>query len=134
MTLLNNMKGNTKMKKALKELIENAPVKRTGKFVELMLLSNGKYNGFYGKTGFDKMIVLGRNADNDNTWYKIVTEVDECDKFDIYSEDMRKLDCNFNLDIMTLYGVPRIWFSGMYFDIDYTIQLSSLVAKLGKRE
>ena len=122
------------MKKALKELIENAPVKRTGKFVELMFVSNGKYNGFFGTNGFNKMIVLGRDADEDITWYKIVTEKDECDKFDIYSEDMRKLDCGFNLDIITMYGAPRIRFTGMFFDIDYSLQLSSLVAKLEVRK
>lgn len=121
------------MKKALKELIENAPVKRTGKFVELMFVDGGKYGGFYGKNGFDKMIVLGRDADEDITWYKIVTEKDECDKFDIYSKIMSKRAPGFNLDIITVYGAPRIWFTGYYFKIDYSLCLSSLVAELEER-
>lgn len=121
------------MKKALKDLIKEAPVKRTGNFTELMFISNGRYNGFYGKTGFNKMIILGRDPDVDIIWYKIVTEEDQCDKFDIYSEDMRKFNGGFNLDIIERYGAPRIWFTGMLFNIDYSLQLSSLVAKLEER-
>ena len=75
------------MKKALKELIENAPVKRTGKFVELMFIPNGRYYGFYGNNGFSKMIVLGKAEIKDRLeWCKIVKEDDECDLFNIYNQ------------------------------------------------
>lgn len=121
------------MKKALKELIENAPVKHTGRFTELMFVSNGKYGGFFGPNGFNNMIVLGKNAEADETtWYKIVKEDDECDKFDIYSQDIPRFT-GFNVDIPEKYGVPRIWFTNYYFKIDYSFPLSSLVAELERR-
>lgn len=122
------------MKKALKELIENAEIKRKGKFTELMFISNGKYKGFFGNNGFNKMIVLGKNVDEGETWYRIVSEKNECDKFDIYSEYEVSRIPGFNLDIPEEYGAVRIWFTGMYFDIDYSLPVSSLVAKLERRE
>lgn len=121
------------MKKALKDLIENAGIKRVGKFTELMFVDNGKYNGFMGPNGFSKMIVLGKNAAEGETWYKIVAEEDECDKFDIYSNGVITRAPGFNLDIPKKYGVPRIWFSNYYFKIDYSLCLSSLVAELEER-
>ena len=121
------------MKKALKELIENAGVKRTGKFTELMFISNGKYDGFFGPNGFNKMIVLGKNIEESETWYKIVPEGCECDKFDIYSNGTITRAPGFNLDIPQEYGVPRIWFTNYYFKIDYSLELSSLVAELEEK-
>lgn len=121
------------MKKALKDLIENAEIKRVGKFTELMFVDNGKYRGFCGSNGFDKMIVLGKNVEESETWYKIVAEGNECDKFDIYSNGAILRAPGFNLDIPQKYGVPRIWFTNYYFKIDYSFPLSSLVAELEER-
>lgn len=121
------------MKKALKELIENAPVKRTGRFTELMFVPGSAYRGFYGNTGFNKIIVLGKNVD-DETWYRIVSDKNECDKFDIYNLMHSHYKTGFNLDIPEKYKAIRIWFSGMYFNIDYSLPISSLVAELEKRK
>lgn len=121
------------MKKALKELIENAPVKRAGKFTELMFVDNGTYSGFFGNNGYSKMIILGKNVDAEATWYKIVSEECECDKFDIYSNGKIVRAPGFNLDIPKKYGVPRIWFTNYYFKIDYSFPLSSIVAELEER-
>ena len=121
------------MKKALKELIENAGVKRIGKFTELMFINNGKYDGFYGPNGCNKMLVLGKNVEESETWYKIVAEGSDCDKFDIYSNGTITRAPGFNLDIPEKYGAPRIWFTNYYFKIDYSLELSSLVAELEEK-
>ena len=43
----------------LKKIIENAPVKVRGKFRGLFFLSNGEYNGFWGKNGYDNIYIGG---------------------------------------------------------------------------
>ena len=64
----------------LKEIIENAPVKTRGAFRCLFFLSNGEYDGFWGKNGYDNISVFGYDDDL-HVWCKVS---DYADKFDIF--------------------------------------------------
>ena len=109
------------MKKALKELIDNVPTIRKGDFSEFMFVSNGVYDGFWGKNGYNNIIVLGKLC-FDNKWYKLANKAD---KIDFYTAITGIQIRNFNLDIPSEYGVPRIYFD-VPIRIDYSIPTSSL--------
>lgn len=105
------------MKKALKELIENAEVKRCGDFFAFLTIPNGIYNGFWGKNGFDKILLLGQSAE-DGKWYKIAEEIDAIHFF--YPPAL-------NWEISSKYGVPSFW-SNTPISIKYSGMTSSLIA------
>jgi len=117
------------MKKALKELIENAPKKTVGTFDALMIISNGVYDGFYGKNGYNNILILGRvRVNEESTWYKVS---EYGDKLDILSREITH--CPFNLDIPTKYGVPVIWFDYPIY-IDNSLEISSVLGEIRKKE
>jgi len=69
------------MIKHLKELIDNAEFCVEGIFNEFLIIpTHEKYNGFWGKNGYENMIVLARHFESD-TWYRISQE--QCDVFNI---------------------------------------------------
>jgi hypothetical protein len=114
--------GGDGMTDKLKELIENAPVKRKGTFKNLMIVSNGAYDGFWGENGFNSIILLGLDVETKS--YVKVT--DYADVFDIFNVGEH---INFNLDIPTEYGVPRISFSKPVC-IDNELNISSVVGEV----
>jgi len=105
------------MKKALKELIENAEVKREGEFRQFLTIPNGIYNGFWGKNGYDNILLLGRSAE-DGKWYKIA---DKIDAFHI------SYPPSLNWEIDSKYGVPSFW-SFTPISIEYDGFTSSIIA------
>lgn len=111
----------SRMKKKLKELINNVEEKRSGEFEYLMFVSKGKYKGFWGENGFDNMLILGFDW-NDQKWYKIADA--QTDIFDIYNS----CGC-FKVDIESEFGIPRIYFPSKNFKINYD-GISSCVAEL----
>ncbi len=108
----------------LKEIIENAPVKTRGAFRCLFFLSNGEYDGFWGKNGYDNISVFGYDDDLQE-WCKVA---DYADKFDIF-----KVGGNFNLHNPHDLGVPVIWFDKPVY-INNTLMLSNVVGKIGQYE
>jgi len=106
----------------LKELIEKATYKPVGDFASLMFVSNGEYDGFFGKNGYDNLLILG--CENDE-WYKIS---DYGDAFCICTALM-----NFNLDIPSDYGVPRIWFYEPVH-IDASFRVSTVIGQFEKEK
>lgn len=114
------------MTEILKKLIETAPTKRCGKFINFMFVSNGEYDGFWGKNGYDSMIIFGYDLELE----KYVKITDYADVFNIY-----RLNGNnsFSLDIPTEYGIPRIWFSTP-IRIDNELDISSVVGEIVKKE
>lgn len=91
------------MKKKLKELIENAPFKGVGTFTEFLLIpTNKEYDGFWGKNGYNNVIVLGYNK-KEEVWCKVSYE--QCDN--MFISNIR----NFNMDIPRDLGCIRIWFN-----------------------
>ena len=114
------------MTKALKELIENAPTIERGRFSKFMIVSNGEYKGFWGKNGYNNIIVFGRLCGEDMQWYKLC---EVADKFTVF--DLVKANCTFNLDIPKKFGVPVIWFDRP-IDIDYSIPTSDIFGYVAK--
>lgn len=104
------------MKKALKEIIENAELKREGKFDAFMAIPNGVYNGFWGKNGYDNILFLGQSAE-DGKWYKIAEYIDVvtfCGAWQL------------SIDIKSENGVPHFW-SRIPFEVSYDGVVSNLI-------
>lgn len=115
------------MKKALKELIENAkPYDGNKYFNRIMFLSNGVYDGFWGKNGYNNILILAQEW-NSGEWYKITKDVQCCDLFYIC-----KCNMSFNLGIPKEYGIPSIWF-GNPIRIDNSLALSSITGTIMDR-
>lgn len=110
------------MKKALKELIENAEVKREGEFRAFLTMPNGVYDGFWGKNGYDNILLLGQGYE-DGKWYKIAEKIDAIHFF--YPPSL-------NWEINSKYGVPSFW-SHTPIRISYDGMTSSLIACEGRR-
>ena len=90
------------MKKKLKELIENAPYKRVGTFTQFLLIpTNEEYNGFWGKNGYNNVIILGYDK-KEEIWCRLSPQ--QCDNMNI--SHVR----NFDMDIPSDLGCIRIWF------------------------
>lgn len=104
----------------LKEIIENAPVKKAGTFVALMFIPNGEYNGFWGHNGYNNILILGReyNRKDGGTWYKIATSADVFQMAHYES---------VSIDIPTELGVP-VLFVPEGIEIDNTLELSKVLA------
>lgn len=111
------------MKKALKELIENAEAKRCGEFRAFLTIPNGIYDGFFGKNGYDNILFLGQSAE-DGKWYKIADEIDAIHFF--YPPSL-------NWEINSKYGVPSFW-SHTPISIEYDGFTSSLIACVRRTE
>ncbi len=105
------------MKKALKELIENATTKTEGVFFDLLFVSNGKYDGFWGVNGYDKILLFGKDAE-DKQYYKIADHIDVVEIW---------LDRHVQVDIPTKYGVPRLNFNAQPFKVNYNRLTSALI-------
>ena len=97
------------MKAKLKELLEKAEQKSQGKYNEFLLIpTNKEYNGFWGKNGFNNLIVLGRNTcDGDKEWYRISNE--QCDVMNIIDN---KHWCN--IDVPSEYGCIHLFFDELF--------------------
>ena len=103
----------------LKEIIENAPVKKTGTFVALMFIPNGEYNGFWGQNGYDNILLLGQEHHREGgKWYKIATSADVFQMAHYES---------VSIDIPTELGVP-VLFVPEGIEIDNSLELSSVLA------
>lgn len=118
------------MTKALKELIENAPVLRKGKFSCFLIVPNGVYNGFWGSNRFCNIMLFGFK---DDKWYKIADHDDVFNICDDYKGGYRRRYQTFSLDIPKEYKVPRIWFSNPVY-VDYTLEISSVSGEYTERE
>lgn len=91
------------MTDAFKELVKNAPVRQKGYFDRFMFASNGIYDGFWGKNGFDNIILLGQAAD-DKVWYRIACEVD------VFNIAFKEPHTSVSIDIPSEFGVPCLFF------------------------
>ena len=110
------------MKKALKELIENAPRRDCGEYVYFLLIpTNRMYNGFFGKNGYNNMIVLGYDK-AEKKHYRLDKESgsDDFSIWDVYGTQM---------DVPNEYGCVRVHFREP-LRVDYP---QSSVMAYGKR-
>ena len=117
------------MTEALKALIENAPVKTKGIFRSFLLVSNGKYDGFWGANGFNNILIFGKvyeegnKIPSDDAWYKIS---EYGDAFSIMTGLSGVPLHGFHMDIPEEYEVPRIWFDTP-ISIDNEIPVSTII-------
>lgn len=59
------------MTEKLKDIIKNAKAKDKGEFQEFLIIPTDEiYDGFWGKNGFNEMIVLAGDL-RENKWFKI---------------------------------------------------------------
>ena len=98
------------MKEELKDLIDNAPIVEEGLFKHFLIVpSDTVYDGFWGKNGYDNIIVLGEFADDSaEQGYKGYGRIDQysgSDAFHITSI------LNANIDIPSEFGCVRLWFN-----------------------
>lgn len=108
------------MTDAFKELVENAPVRKSGLFGAFMFSSNGIYDGFWGKNGYDNIIILGQAVDDD-LWYRIASNVD------VLNISFKEPHSISSIDIPSEYGVPRLFFNAPV-KIDYDGFTSALLS------
>ncbi len=107
------------MKEELKELIENAPVKRSGLFSGFIIVPSGEeYDGFYGKNGYNNLILLGLEADS-KKWCRITKSADALSFIGMHS---------LNFDIPTEYNCVRCW-AVKPIEIDNELDLSTIVGE-----
>lgn len=114
------------MRKILKELIANAPQKSKGKFISFMVVSNGEYDGFWGKNGYDNLLILAKDWKS-NRWYKLAEYADKFTIFELFNKHV-----TFNMDIPKEYGVPRFWFDTP-IEIDYSLHTSDCMGYARER-
>ncbi len=98
------------MKKELKQLIESAEQYNAQLLDELLIIPSGKaYNGFWGKNGYNKIILLGINK-RDYKVYRIDTDI----QHDVISFDYLK-EIGIKIDIPEEYNCVRLFFSHNQF-------------------
>lgn len=114
------------MRKMLKELITYAPKISKGKFASFMVISNGEYNGFWGKNGYDNLLILAEEW-NSGQWYKLTEYADKFTIFELFNKRV-----TFNMDIPKGYGVPRFWFDTP-IEIDYSLHTSDCMGYARER-
>ena len=69
------------MEAKLKELIDNAEPFQEGEYNEFLFIPSGEeYNGFWGKNGYDNIIVLGKFG-TESLWKRI--DIGQTDNFNI---------------------------------------------------
>lgn len=108
------------MTDAFKELVANAPVRTSGLFRAFMFSSNGIYDGFWGKNGYDNIVVLGQ-AVEDDMWYRIACEVD------VFNIGFKEPYTSVSIEIPSEFGVPRLFFHKP-IQIDYDGYTSSVLS------
>ena len=110
------------MNKYLKDFIKYCPIQKSGIFSELMFISNGRYDGFYGKNGYDNIMILGKLP----CCCEWRTVSNYGDAFILINES----GYNMSLDINSKLKVPRIWFDGAYISIDNRLEISTVTGRL----
>lgn len=108
------------MTDALKTLIEEAPIKRSGKFRRFLIIPTGEqYDGFWGKNGYNNIILLGQELDQDeNDKYYNIT-----DSADVVTLAMIK---SIHFDVPTEYNCIRFWTDG-YIEIHNEMNVSTIM-------
>jgi len=107
------------LKEELKELIKNAPVKRSGTFSGFFIVPSGEeYDGFFGKNGYNNIILLGLETDS-RKWCRITESADALSFIGMHS---------LNFDIPTEYNSVRCW-ANKPIKIDNELDLSTITGE-----
>lgn len=106
------------MNEKLKELVENAPVKRKGFFRNFLIATDGVYTGFWSEgqeNKYGNIILLGWDGET-KRYCKIS---DNADSLVIFKGEV------VNFDILAEYEAVRFWLHKAVY-IDNTLNLSTL--------
>ena len=91
------------MKKAVKELIAEAVPLESTEFSELWIIDSEKiYRGFWGKNGYNNIIILGRGYKKDQI--ELISNSSDAIHF------MNDARLSLNIDIKSTNGIVHIWF------------------------
>lgn len=94
------------MKAKLKELIDKAEPFAEGDYDMFLLIPSGRmYDGFWGKNGYDSIIILGKLREVEN-WTRIDNEAS-----DVFTMQLREYNGHVNFDIPHDLGCFRICLS-----------------------
>ena len=113
------------MNKYLKDFIKDCPLQTSGTFSDLMFVSNGRYNGFYGKNEYDNIMILGKLPCCCE--WRIVSGYG--DVFVL----INAVGYPMSLDINYKLKVPRIWFDGAYIRINNEFGISTVIGEVISR-
>ena len=95
------------MNKACKELIEKARTYTNQELKTLYIInSNKRYSGFWGKNGYNSLIVLGETKDG--IFYNLTKDYNDTDVVNIQQLFANE---NCNIDISGKYNCVRVWFN-----------------------
>ena len=109
------------MTKACKELIEKAKHYNGEELTSIYIINSGRlYSGFWGKNGFNKIIVIGCRSTEDGKEYYNVSNDYEVDVVRI--QELAEHD-QCNIDISNKLGCIHIWFNK-------TMKLNTLLSDL----
>lgn len=112
------------MNKRLKGLIERAEVYNQELLDDLFIIPSGKvYNGFWGKNGYNKIILIGRNLKEAKA-YRIDTDI----QHDIIHFSYIK-EFGIKIDIPTEYNCVRLFCSSKYLIVDNNASALSIYSE-----
>lgn len=101
------------MKKAVKEFIEKAVPLKSKAFQELFIIDSEKvYDGFWGKNGYNKIILIGRPPKGEE--YELITDFSDAI---VFSQSCSRC----TIDIPSSTGIVRLWW-------DKPIKIESLLS------
>ena len=90
------------MKKSVKELMSRAVPRKSEKFSDIYIIdSEKKYDGFWGKNGYNNIIVLGR-ANVQSEELELITEHSDV-------INIMQTSWSVNIDISSKNGVVHLW-------------------------
>lgn len=112
------------MTEQLNELIKTAPIKKKGDFQRLMFIPDGKYDGFWGKNGYENMIVFGQDA-SDEKWYRITSRNCRVDVFQTFFNSPAMSHIT-SVDIPSEFKVPNLFFNKP-IHINFEIEISAVI-------
>ena len=102
------------MKKSAKALIESAIPRQNVFFNHIWIIdSEKKYNGFWGKNGYNNIIILGRSDSTKSSAIELIADGvnEECDVFRIEHENGYGA---IDFDIRHERGVLHLYTSGWF--------------------
>ena len=101
------------MKKIAKEFIESAVPMENDSFTDMWILDSDKiYDGFWGKNGYNNIIILGMNRDKGETKLEMIADGvnTECDVFQLEPEER----CMIEFDINRKNGIFHLFTHGKF--------------------
>lgn len=99
------------MTKKQKDFIAKAKPRTSTKFKCLYIADKGTlYGGFWGKNGYNNMVIIGQNADDE---YELIADYSDV----VWIREIGDV----NIDIANKNGMMRLWSSGKMLDLTHAL-------------